>query len=183
MSDEATPTTPAAESTPPATETQPAPTDGNAPGNKAESAAKTFTQAEVDALITARLAREREKAESATKKAQAEAERKAAEETGNWKALYEKQQADLAAAQERARALELSALRRDVAAKVGLTPALAERLHGETADELEADARTLLAALPKPAAPDINGAGGGKPQAGGRTEEARRQYEQWIRRL
>lgn len=171
MPDEPNPTTPAAENSIPAPET-PA-LNGDAPGTQA-GAGKTFTQTEVDALIAQRLTREREKAQKDADKARTEAERKAAEESGNWKALYEKQQADLAAAQEKARALELATVRRDVAGKVGLPPALAERLHGETPEEMEEDARTLLAALPKPGAPNINGTGGASAPASGYSDEERK---------
>ena len=46
--------------------------------------------------------------------------------------------------------------------------ALANRLQGETAEDIEADAKELMAALPKPTAPNINsGTGNGAtPQAG-----------------
>jgi hypothetical protein len=71
--------------------------------------------------------------------------------------------------------LEAAALRREVAAKVNLPAALVDRLQGETADELEADAKALLAALPKPAAPNINaGAPAGVPPVGVMSEEERK---------
>lgn len=44
---------------------------------------------------------------------------------------------------------KLSILRRDIADKVGLPAALAERLKGETAEEIEADAKVLLENIPK----------------------------------
>jgi hypothetical protein len=55
-----------------------------------------------------------------------------------------------------------------------LPAALAERLQGETEDELEADAKALLAALPKAAAPNINGQGGAQPPANGWDETERK---------
>lgn len=48
------------------------------------------------------------------------------------------------AAEKRADALEVRALRLEVAAENGLTTAQAKRLVGETRDELEADAKELL---------------------------------------
>lgn len=48
------------------------------------------------------------------------------------------------AAEERASAAEQRALRLEIAAEKGLTPAQAKRLVGETRDELEADATELL---------------------------------------
>lgn len=173
MANETNPTTPTAEQpVAPAPET-PAP-HGDATGKQADGAEKHFTQAEVDALIGKYRAQDKEKAKADAEKARADAERKAAEETGQYKALYEKQQTELAAAKAEAHAAKLRGLRRDVAAKVNLPAALAERLQGETEDELEADAKALLAALPKAAAPNINGQGGAQPPANGWDETERK---------
>jgi hypothetical protein len=54
------------------------------------------------------------------------------------------------AAERAAAATEVKALRLEVAAEQGLTPAQAKRLVGESRDELEADAKELLATF-KPA--------------------------------
>lgn len=169
MTDEAAvqPTTPAADAVPPpATDTKPA-QDGDATGKQAETAGKTFTQAEVDALITQRLERAKKSAEEAASKARTDAERKAAEQQGEYQKLYETTKAELEAAAQKAQALELAAMRRDVAERLGVPSALASRLQGATLEELEADAKTLIAALPKPGAPDINSGGGAKPPANG----------------
>lgn len=128
------------------------------PDATGQQAVKTFTQAELDAIVKERLERERKKAETAAQKAAQDAEAKALREQGEYKTLFEKVQADLAAERERAKALELAGLRRDVASKVGLPVALVDRLRGETEEELTADAQQLLAAMPKPAAPNINAA-------------------------
>ena len=139
-------------------------TDGNATGqNGGQGAAeRTFTQADVDKLIAERLEREKGRAAKAAEAARAEAERKAAEEQGEFKRLYDQEKAQREQAEARARELEQSALRRAAAEKAGLPGALADRLRGETPEEMEADAKAVLAALPKPKAPDINnGAGGG----------------------
>jgi hypothetical protein len=125
-----------------------------------EQAARTFTQADVDRMIADRLDRERKHSETKAQKAREEAERKAAEEQGQYQKLYEAEKAKAAAAEQKARELELAGLRRDAAAKYALPAKLAERLKGETLEELEADAKDVAAALPKPAAPNINATGG-----------------------
>jgi hypothetical protein len=182
MADETTSTAaPAAETAAQPAQSAPA-ADGDATGKQAGGDAKTFTQAEVEALIRERVAREQKKATDAAEKARTDAKRKADEEAGEFKKLYDQSQIELATAKAEAHAATLRALRRDVAAKTSLPAALAERLQGETEEELEADAKALLAALPKPAAPNINGANGGNGQTPGKNEAARREYEQWIRR-
>lgn len=122
---------------------------------------KTFTQADVDRIIKERLAREQSKAQQEVQKAREEAEAKALAEQGEFKKLYEKQQAELTAKEQRIKAMEIETLRRSVATKLGLPELLFDRLRGETADEIEADAKTLLAAIPKPNAPNINSTGSG----------------------
>lgn len=109
------------------------------------------------------------------KKAQADAETQALAEQGKYKELFEKQQAELAAAQATARANELRLLQRDAATEAKLPAALAERLKGETLEEMVADAKAILAALPKPAAPDINASNGvGGAPAVGQLDETRK---------
>jgi phage terminase Nu1 subunit (DNA packaging protein) len=95
------------------------------------------------------------KAKAMEKEAAAAAKKLAAYE----KAEEERRQAeltDLQKAQEKAAKLEaelkakdVSILRRDIAAKVGLPAVLADRLKGETLEEIEADATALLETLPK----------------------------------
>jgi hypothetical protein len=87
---------------------------------------------------------------------QAEAKRKEAEMTE-----AEKLTAKLEAAEAERKRLEgelkernINDQKRKVAEKVGLPSALADRLHGETPEEMEADAKAILEALPKPAAPE-----------------------------
>lgn len=104
------------------------------------------------------------KAKAMEKEAAAAAKKLAAYE----KAEEERRQAeltDLQKAQEKSarleaelKAKELSILRRDIAAKVELPAVLADRLKGETAEEIEADAKALLETLPKSEkkAPSIN---------------------------
>lgn len=104
------------------------------------------------------------KAKAMEKEAAAAAKKLAAYE----KAEEERRQAeltDLQKAQDKAakleaelKAKELSIIRRDVAAKVGLPSVLADRLKGESPEEIEADAQALLETLPKSEkkAPSIN---------------------------
>lgn len=123
-------------------------------------APKTFTQADIDRILTERLAQAQRTAEARAKKAQAEAEQKALAEQGKWEEIAKKAQAELAEAQRQAAEAQNAIMRRDVAAKHNLPAALVDRLRGETMEELEDDAKALLAALPKPSAPNINGAAG-----------------------
>jgi hypothetical protein len=142
----------------------------DATGEKAE---RTFTKAEVEALVRDRLASSERKSAEAAKKAAADAEAKTLKEQGEYKTLYEKMQAELEQERTRAKALELAGLRRDVAARRNLPAGLVDRLRGETEQEIDADA--LLAALPKPAAPNINAgdASAASPKLpGGMTEAA-----------
>lgn len=93
----------------------------------------------------------------------AEAERKTAEEQGQFKALYEQAQADLKALQDAAAARERGDLLRKVAQAAGLDEAFADRLRGDDEAALLADAK-LLAERLKPAAP----ASAGSPANGAR---------------
>lgn len=92
-------------------------------------------------------AMEKEAAAAAKKLAayeKAEEERKQAEMSE-----LEKANARAAKAEADLKAKDIAILRRDVASKIGLPSALADRLKGETADEIEADAKALLETLPK----------------------------------
>ena len=101
--------------------------------------------------------------QEAQTKAQTEAERKALIEQNKFKELYEAEQAEKAAALEKAQALELSIIKRDVAATLNVPSGLISRIMGSTREEIEADAKALMAALPKSTAPSLDSkAGGGK---------------------
>jgi hypothetical protein len=67
-----------------------------------------------------------------------------------WQELAEKRERELAQVREQAKAAELTALRLRISTELGLPPALAERLKGETEDDLRADAEALKALLPAP---------------------------------
>lgn len=165
---------PASEPQPETTANEASATNAAAGGQQAE--ARTFTQQQVEALIHDRLERERKAAETKAQKERESAERKAAEEQGKFKELYESLQSKLAATEQEARELRLNQERRAVADKVGLPAALADRLRGETPDEMEQDAKAVLAALPKPPAPNINNGMGGQPGTPGMDETRRREY-------
>jgi len=69
----------------------------------------------------------------------------------------QKMQSQFEQAQAELRALKQAELRRQVAAKVELPAVFADRLQGETPEELEADAKKILEALPKaPKTPSLS---------------------------
>jgi hypothetical protein len=131
---------------------------------------RTFSQADLDRLIDARMAKERQRAETQTAKAKADAEKKAAEESGQWQKLAEQYKTEAEQARQQAQAASLQVLRRDIAAKLNVPAVLADRLVGSTPEELEADAKTLLASLPKQPLPTAN-AGAGAKSAGVETKD------------
>lgn len=63
----------------------------------------------------------------------------------------EKLQKKVQEAESKAAKLEREAHQREVAAKVGLPAAFANRIQGETPEDMETDAKALLEAMPKPA--------------------------------
>jgi hypothetical protein len=107
--------------------------------------------------------------------AEFEKARKAAEEESlteqqRWQELAEKREQELAEAQRQVEEITISAMRTRIAAKMGLPEALAERLRGDTEDEITADAKALQKLIPNngglPETP--------KPQDQGIPEEERR---------
>jgi hypothetical protein len=106
-----------------------------------------------------------------------EAKRKEAEMTELQKAQKRAEEAEA-----KAQRLERETLQREVAAKVGLPAKLATRLQGETAEEMEADAKAILEDLPKPPAQQKPGPGiiPANPGTNGSTGETR---EQRLHRL
>jgi hypothetical protein len=134
----------------------PAETDAQGGGKLPEAEAKTFTQEQVNAIVATRLATEKAKNEKATEDARAKAKADALKEQGEFKTLYEETVAKLEQAEAARKELQVAGLRRDAGAKYKLPAALAERLRGETPEELEADAKALAATLPKPGAPNTN---------------------------
>lgn len=89
-------------------------------------------------------------------------ERKQLEEQNRFRELYEKEVAAREAAVAEMKALSLKALRRQIATDTGLPGGLADRLQGETEEELKADAAALLSTLPATGAPPLDGGAGGR---------------------
>ena len=96
-----------------------------------------------------------------------EAERKAAEEAGQFKTLYEQTMAELETLKADAAKRGREALLHRVAKTAGLPDDLADRLRGETEDELLADAKAMAKrlAVPAPSTGATNpGRGADQPQ-------------------
>lgn len=100
----------------------------------------------------------------ALKAAQAQAAEKAAAEQGEYQKLWEaeKKRAEAEAGraaelEARIKAQETAMVRQRIATAKGLPLALAERLQGETEEEIIADADALLKVLPVPAAAALDG--------------------------
>lgn len=111
----------------------------------------------------------RPKAKLADELTAAEQKRKEAEMTELQKmaAQLEKANAELKQAQ-------IHSLRRETAEKVGLPLVFADRLKGETPEELEADAKSILEALPKvPKTPIISATNPGPGASHGLTDAQR----------
>lgn len=99
-------------------------------------------------------------------KARKDAEIQAKKEAGEWKELYTDLETKLAEQRIANEQLRLSALRKDVAQKHGYAW-LAERLQGDTEEEIEADLQSIVAQIPAPQAPALNGAAGSGARSAG----------------
>jgi len=119
--------------------------------------------AEIKAL-RAENAKHRKAAQEADRLRQ-EAETAVMAEQGKYRELYEKAQAQAAKLEADLKDREMALLRQQVAISKRLPSPLADRLRGETLEELEADADAILQAIPKPAAPSLDGRAGGNGTA------------------
>lgn len=138
---------------------------------------KTFTQEEVDHIISERLAREKKKGEDDNRKIKEKVDAEALAKNQEWQKLAETREKELAEATTKLKGLEIEKRKQAIASKVGLPEAFAQRLQGETDEELEKDAKLLLEALPK--APKIPALGATNPGTGASQGET---YEQqWAR--
>lgn len=155
MSDEITEPT-ASEETAPAEESQP---PAEAQKTDSDPAEHMMPKARFDEINSRLKALEKEKTD--LQKAQEAAKRKAAEEQGEFQKLYEEQKALREEAERIAQDARLSMLRQKVGTKHKLPDALVGRLQGETEDEIEADAKAIMAALPKPETVTTTDAGQG----------------------
>lgn len=120
-----------------------------------EQLREQLTQANGEAAATRKRLREAEKQLAAAAKAQEDAATAQAAEQGRYQELYEQEKAAKAALEARVVQIERDGLRKDIAQAAGI-PSLWERLQGETAEELTADAQAL-AAMMQPPAPSGNG--------------------------
>lgn len=103
-----------------------------------EAGTPTYTQADIDRIVGERLAREKQKAEKAVEQAKAEAERKKLEEAQEYKALYEKTQAELEQVRTAAKQAELDALKRQLLSEAGFkSEEIAESIGFITGDDEE----------------------------------------------
>jgi len=169
--------TDAAGATPASAPTSP----GATPGRADQSGATPRPDEPLQDAGKQALEREREARREAERRAKAHEQRlaeledrdKSEVERERARAAREKQRADDAEA--RIRELELAALRREIAAEVGLAPALAERLRGEDERSLKADARRLLE-VTTPAEGDV-----GVGRGGGANSRAKGDLNAWIR--
>lgn len=173
MADEATTTTTVPTDGAEAATTQTVTPPADATGTNSGADDRRFSQADLDRIVKERLEREAEKTRKAGEKAQSDAEQKRLAEEGKWKEAFEKQQAELETERKARRDSDIKLLQQSVATKTGLPAALADRLKGETEDEMVADAKSIMAALPKPTAPNINAVGGdgGVPKNGALDEQ------------
>lgn len=127
------------------------------------------------ALETIKKLRQFEKDSKALAKKVAEYEAKEREREEAELSETEKLKRQLAERDAQLKGLERAAMQRKVAEAVGLPAAFAERLKGETPDEMEADAKALKEAMPKAAAPNVGATNPGSNATGqGETLEQRR---------
>ena len=115
------------------------PAEAQADAETPEAATPTYTQADIDRIVGERLAREKQKAEKAVEQAKAEAERKKLEEAQEYRALYEKTQAELEQVRTAARQAELDALKRQLLSEAGFkSEEIAESIGFITGDDEDA---------------------------------------------
>lgn len=151
----------------------------------AQSAIPAELQPVVDQVVAERLRRAREKW-GAEQQAKAQADTDAAEakrlaEEQKWQELARKHEAKAAELSARLEQMERDQLRRDVAQAAGI-PQLWQRLQGETAEELAADAKAL-AAMMQPATGQRTASTTPTPQAqGGQADYVRQAIEKQQRR-
>lgn len=123
-----------------------------------QHAEKTFTQADVDRIVGERISGVKSKFadyDDLKKKAARADELEAAQMSEVEKAIKRAEDAEnaLKAVEEKATQAELAALRIKVGTEKGIPAALIDRLSGNDAASIAADADAILAALPKPTPP------------------------------
>lgn len=134
--------------------------------------AEKFDEARAKELITKLRAAEKQGKADAKKLADYEAKEQARVDAE--KSELQKAQDRADAAERKAKAAELAVMRRDIAEKTKLPKGLADRIKGETPEEMEADALAILAELPEKVAPPLNPTNPGAPQTGETDVERKR---------
>jgi len=87
----------------------------------------------------------------------------------------ERLKAELAEREQKLKELTIKTQQQDIANKIGLPAIFATRIQGETPEEMEADARSMLEALPKQkAAPNAGATSPGENAVTGETEQQKR---------
>lgn len=156
--------TPATQATEPQTPAIPAPANGGItpvpatpetpPAPKAEE--KTFTQAELDAILKDRLDRDRKAREAQSQKEKDDAEAERLRQQGEFQKIAENEKARADKAEAELKQERFNALRARVAADHKLPPEWATRLIGEDeaalAEDAKALAKTLVPQTPVPGA-------------------------------
>jgi hypothetical protein len=122
------------------------------------------------------IAKLREESKNAKKDAKRLAELEAANQS-----RVDAEKTELQKAQDHAAQLEaalkterLRIMRRDAAEKTKLPAVFADRLQGETPEELEADALKILASIPAAVPPKLDATNPGRPQTGETEAEKRK---------
>ena len=154
-------------------------------GTEAQAETQVIDKTETVEELKARLDEAERRAKNKTEEAdrqfkklkkfeEEEAKRKEAEMTEIERANKHAQELEA-----KVRQLEISKLQHDIAAKVGLPAIYADRLKGETPEELEADAKLLLEAQPKQkAAPNTGATNPGEKAGSGDTfEDAHKRWK------
>lgn len=127
---------------------------------------KKFTQADFDAALKKALDLKEERARKAALESEEERKRKDAEAAGKWEEVNKQLTDKVQRLEEEKAALERQQLQARVATQTGLPPQLADRLRGESEEEMAADAAAILALMPKPDKTPAQGNGNNPPPKG-----------------
>lgn len=145
---------------------------------------KSFTQAELDRIVTERLARQQKKFDDDKTAAQEDAERKQREQNEEYKTLYESTQTELDRVRGEAKSATLNALKTQLLAEAGYSADQLSRISkyvvGDDEDAIKASIDEVKADMPpKACGVDPNPGNGRKPdpKPGDLTDVGKTQYE------
>lgn len=128
---------------------------------------RTFSEEEVNSIISDRLSRQQRAIDAKTVGEKAAAEAAKLAEQGEFKKLAETAQAERDALKATLTQRDHTDLQRTIAAEHGLPAEMASRLQGETREELVTDAKALAKLVAQPPAPPTPGnRPNPRPQAG-----------------